>query len=218
MTVRETPKTRRPLTRERIIQAAVALADERGLESLSMRKLGHELGVEAMSLYNHVDDKDAILDGMVDYLFHEIGELETSGDWKAAARSAASAARAVFAAHTWSVALLTARDSVSEGALSLMDSVIGLCLEAGFDAEEAHHAYHVIAGHVMGSVYQEINSFASSQDELDPQQRERLEQLVGTKFPNVAASAPYLMNCEPSVEFEYGLEIILSGIEARKSG
>jgi AcrR family transcriptional regulator len=183
MTVDETT-LRTPLTRKRIIEAAVELADEQGIEALSMRKLGHALGVEAMSLYNHVGGKDDILDGMVDGLFAEIGvPLPNGGDWKSAVTETATRAKDVFAAHSWAVPLITSRELTGPSAFALMDT----------------------------------SSTWGKDSDHDHAKADALLREYGEQFPNVAKLVPHLMECSHDEEFQFGLDIILSGIEARLS-
>ncbi len=210
----KTGTKRSPLTRDRIIAAAVAFTDENGIESLSMRKLGHELGVEAMSLYNHVADKDDILSGMVDSLFAEF-EMPVGEDWKSAVRVTAFSAKNVIAAHPWAVGLLSARQGMGEGTFQLMDAMMGLLLDAGYDTPTTHHAWHVIASHVMGYAFQEANSPFGDGDDHDHEASVELIRRFGDQFPSLAQVAPHLMECSYDEEFAFGLEIILSGIEAR---
>ena len=217
MTVDETT-LRTPLTRKRIIEAAVELADEQGIEALSMRKLGHSLGVEAMSLYNHVGGKDDILDGMVDGLFAEIGvPLPNGGDWKSAVTETATRAKDVFAAHSWAVPLITSRELTGPSAFALMDRTLGVLLDAGYPMDLVHHAWHVISSHVMGYAFQETSSTWGKDSDHDHAKADALLREYGEQFPNVAKLVPHLMECSHDEEFQFGLDIILSGIEARLS-
>jgi AcrR family transcriptional regulator len=211
-----TATERQPLTKQRIIEAAVAFADEHGIEALSMRKLGTELGVEAMSLYNHVGGKDDILDSMVDYLFSAIGPIDPDGDWLETARAAALAAKRTFASHAWSVNLISAREGLSEASFALMDVLMGKLMAEGYSAKIAHHAWHAIASHVMGYAFQEINSVFGKGDDHDHDRAERLMAQYASRFPNLAAIAPHLMECSHDEEFEFGLDLILNGLAALK--
>src|SRR5688572_4745470 len=123
--------TRKPLNRDRVLRAAIAIADEDGLESLTMRRLGQALGVEAMSLYNHVANKDDILDGMIDIIFGEIG-LPEAGDWKEAMRRRAFSSRAVLTRHPWAIGLVETRSSPGPGSLRHHNAVIGIFRQGGF--------------------------------------------------------------------------------------
>jgi AcrR family transcriptional regulator len=215
MTIEEAT-IRLPLSRERIIEAAVAFGDEHGIEALSMRRLGRALGVEAMSLYNHVDGKDDILDGMVDALFAEIGVPVPDGDdWKSAVRLTATRAKDVFAAHTWSVPLMTSRGLNGASAFALMDATLGLFLDVGYPIDLVHHAWHVISSHVMGYAFQESSSTWGKDVEHDHDKVEALIREYADRFPHVARLVPHLMDCSHDEEFQFGLDIILTGIEAR---
>ena len=200
--------TRAPLTRERIIDAAVALADSGGIDELSMRKLGAGLGVEAMSLYNHVENKDDILDGMIDHVFRLIPLPGADSDWRASIRETALLALAQFVEHPWMVNLLMQRGTYGQSSLGFMDRVLGLFRNAGFSDEDAHHAWQMLASHTMGYAFQQASSehdkhgWESSFPDL-------------SLFPNLAAIAPYLANCEYAIEFAFGLEIIIAGLSAR---
>ncbi len=210
-----TTHTRLPLTRDRIVEAAISYADEYGVESLSMRKLGAELGVEAMALYNHVDNKDDIYDGMIDFVFSSIELPQETLSWQASLRSIGDSAMARFGEHGWVVTLLMTRGNFGPGALRFMDHVLGILYGAGFDLEDAHHAWQMLASHTMGYSFQQAtgpSSFDRDADELEAQ-------LVSLKemFPNVAAIAPQLARCEFGSEYSFGLEIIIDGLSARLS-
>ena len=200
--------TRTPLTRERIIDAAVVLADSGGIDELSMRKLGAELGVEAMSLYNHVENKDDILDGMIDHVFRAIPLPAADSDWRSSIRETALVALDQFVEHPWMVSLLMQRGTYGQSSLGFMDRVLGLFRDAGFTDEDAHHAWQMLASHTMGYAFQQVSSghdkhgWESSFPDL-------------SVFPNLAAIAPYLAECEHGIEFAFGLEIIIAGLAAR---
>jgi AcrR family transcriptional regulator len=209
MTVTE---IRAPLNRDRIIEAAVAYADENGAEELSMRKLGAVLGVEAMSLYNHVANKDEILDGMIDHVFRAIPLPDPKVDWRISIRTTGLAAMEQFSAHPWVVNLLMQRGNFGESSLVFMNQVLGILREAGFGDEETHHAWQMLASHTMGYAFQQSSGGWHDKD------WEGLEvrlASLGGRFPHVAALAPMLADCEFGAEYAFGLEIIISGLEAR---
>ena len=211
-----TTTERQPLTRERIIQAAVDLTDDRGLDALSMRKLGAALGVEAMSLYNHVGGKEDILDSMVEYLFNSIGPIDTTAGWQPTVRGAALAAKRAFASHPWSITLITTRQTLSEGSFAVMDAMIGMLLAEGYSTKTAHHAWHAIASHVMGYAFQEINSLFGQTGDPEQEDIEGLIAKYSKQFPSLAAIGEHLMCCSYDEEFEFGLDLILNGIAAIK--
>jgi AcrR family transcriptional regulator len=210
------PAPRTPLTRERVLQAAVALADDSGIESLTMRKLGQALGVEAMSLYYHVANKDALLDGMVDLVFGEI-ELPTGGaDWKAAMRQRAISARAALRRHPWAVALMESRRTPGPANLRHHDAVLGCLRRAGFPVALTAHAYSLLDAYIYGFALQEASLPFKS-----PQETTEVAQEIMAGFP--ADAYPHLTELavqhvlrpgyDYGDEFEFGLDLILDGLE-----
>lgn len=206
--------TQRPtLTRDRIIEAAVAFADEHGVEALSMRKLGAELDVEAMSLYNHVGNKDDIYDGMIDYVFALIPLPDPDTDWQESIRSVGVAGMDTFSAHGWVVTLLMIRGNFGPSAMRFTDKVIGILTDAGFSDEDAHHAWQMLSSHTMGYAFQAAANPAGTHNEhIDVQ---AALSAAGDQFPNVARLAPLLARCEYGSEYAFGLEIIIDGLAAR---
>lgn len=202
---------RERLTRARVIEAAVAFADEHGLDDLSMRKLGAELGVEAMALYNHVDNKDDLYDGMIDFVFEEIPIPEGDLDWSDHLRQLGEGTMTHFGRHSWIVHLCMARGISGPGALRFMDHVLGLLGDAGFEDEDSHHAWQMMASHTMGYAFQ---ANAGGPDK-DLSQFEMMMPRLTREFPNVARLAPYLIDCAWDQEYMFGLEIILDGLQAR---
>jgi len=205
-------ETRAPLNRERIIGAAVKLADQHGADELSMRKLGAELGVEAMSLYNHVANKDEILDGMIDHVFTTIPLPDPKEDWRVSVRTTGLAAMEQFTAHPWVVSLLMQRGNFGNASLVFMNQVLGILRAAGFSDEETHHAWQMLASHTMGYAFQQSSG---SWHENDWNGLEDQLSRLGDRFPHVVALAPLLAECEFGSEYAFGLEIIISGLEAR---
>jgi AcrR family transcriptional regulator len=205
-------EVRTPLNRERIIAVAVDFADENGVEELSMRKLGAVLGVEAMSLYNHVANKDEILDGMIDHVFRAIPLPDPQEDWRTSIRTTGLAAMEQFSAHPWVVNLLMQRGNFGDSSLVFMNQVLGILRDAGFSDEETHHAWQMLASHTMGYAFQQ--SSGGWHDKEWQGLEARLAGLGG-RFPHVADLAPLLADCEFGAEYAFGLEIIISGLEAR---
>ena len=148
---------RTPLSRERVLRAAVAFADERGIASLSMRKLGQALEVEAMSLYNHVASKGDLLDGMIDLVFSEIGLPSGEAGWKTAMRQRAVSARQVLSRHRWAIGLMESRSSPGPATLRHHDAVIGSLRGAGFPVALAAHAFSVLDSYIYGLALQEAS-------------------------------------------------------------
>ena len=213
--------TRAPLTRERALSAAIALADAEGLGSLTMRRLAQELGIEAMSLYHHVANKDDILDGMVDMVFGEIDLPAAGEDWKTAMRERARSARAALTRHPWAISLMESRSSPGPATLRHHDAVLGSCRGAGFSVAMAAHAFSLIDSYIYGFVLQEVNlPFDDSSD---------LEAVVGAMMlPFSTDDYPHLVELttehilKPGYsygdEFEYGLGRILDSLEAAARG
>ena len=206
-------QTRETLTRDRIIDAAVAYADANGIESLSMRKLGATLDVEAMSLYNHVANKDDIYDGMIDYVFASIPLPEPDGDWQNEIRRIGIAGMDAFTVHPWTVTLLMIRGNFGPAALRFTDRVIATLNDAGFSDEDAHHAWQMLSSHTMGYAFQQATNpgvFHHSESDVSLQLSS-----VAAEFPHVARLAPLLTQCEYGSEFAFGLDIIVDGLAAR---
>ena len=203
---------RLPLNRERVLRAAIGLADEGGLDSLSMRKLGQELGVEAMSLYNHVDSKDDILDGIVDLVAGEF-EVPTIGlEWKAAIRHSAISAHEVLLRHPWACSLSMSRPRVGPAKLRFVDAMVGSLREAGFTTQLAHNAMHAIEGHISGFTLQE-QSFPSDIEAMGPQVTAiLLRRQILDEYPHISEVVLGSTH-DDQVEFEFVLDLLLDGLE-----
>jgi AcrR family transcriptional regulator len=205
-----------PLTRERVLQAAVRLADEGGFESLTMRRLGQELGVQAMSLYNHVANKDDIRDGIVDLVMGEIDLPSAGADWKAAIRRSAISAHDTFLRHPWACSLQMTTVMVSPARLRWMESVLRTFREAGFSAELTHHAYHAIDSHITGFTLWLANLPFGTHEELADLAKAFLRDFPADDYPYFVEHAEWHLR-EPSPddprEFEFGLDLILDGLE-----
>lgn len=204
------------LSRERVVRAAIGLADASGIESLTMRKLGVELGVEAMSLYNHVANKVDLLDGMIDEVFGEI-DLPVGGTgWKAAMRQRAISVRAVLSRHRWASGLMESRTAPGPATLRHHDAVIGVLRRAGFSVPMAAHAFALMDSYVYGFAMQE-----TSLPFDDEEESAGLAQMIMARF--AAGEYPHLTELtvehvlKPGYdygdEFEFGLDLILDGLE-----
>ena len=210
------PAPRTPLTRERVLQAAVALADDSGIESLTMRKLGQALGVEAMSLYYHVANKEALLDGMVDLVFGEI-ELPTTGTgWKPAMRQRAISARAALRRHPWAVALMESRRTPGPANLRHHDTVIGCLRQAGFPVAQAAHAYSLLDAYSYGFALQEASLPFDTPEETTELAQEIMAGFPADAYPHLTELAVQHV-LQPGYdygdEFQFGLDLILDGLE-----
>jgi AcrR family transcriptional regulator len=209
-------KRRAPLTRDRVLRAAVALADTNGIEALTMRKLGQELQVEAMSLYNHVANKDDILDGIVDLVFSEITLPSDRAGWKAAMRRRAISAREALLRHPWATSLMQSRSKPGPATLRHHDSVIGSLRKAGFTIEMAAHAFSVIDGYIYGFALQQINLPYHTTEEAAELAQNISRQVPPDEYPYFAEMvSEYAMKpgYDYTNEFEIGLDLILQGVE-----
>jgi AcrR family transcriptional regulator len=207
---------RAPLSRERVLRAAVLLADEDGLESLTMRELGLRLGVEAMSLYNHVANKDDLLDGMVDLVVSEIELPADTVDWREAMRRRAISAQSVFSRHPWASALVDSRESSGPARLRYFDWVIGALRRAGFTLELAVRAFSLLDSYVYGFGRQRLNM--STGGDIEPGQMGEafLRAIPADEYPYLREMVvEYAMNSgyDESADFDFGLDLILDGLE-----
>jgi AcrR family transcriptional regulator len=201
-----------PLTRERVLRAAITIADRVGIESLSMRKVGQELGVEAMSLYNHVANKDDLLDGMVDVLVSEIAVPASGGDWRTAMRASIHSARALMLRHPWAPRLIASRprSRLGPAMLRYMDAVISCLKQAGFSYEQVHLAGHVIGSRMLGYVQK---PYATEDAQSLPSSVDRTRREIPSgEYPHFAEMFAQ-HHYDDEVEFAVGLELILDGIE-----
>ena len=206
---------RLPLSRERVLDAAIALADEGGIESLSMRKLGQELGVEAMSLYNHVANKDDLESGIVEIVLGEI-EVPSGADWKAALRRTAISSHDAFVRHRWACNLMMRASGVSPARMRWMEAVLRTLREAGFSADLTHHAYHALDSHITGFTLWQVSMPFETKEELDDIAGWFLSQIPTDEYPYVVEHAhQHLEPASPDgkSEFEFGLDLILDGLE-----
>jgi len=203
------------LTRERVLQKALALADEGGIESLTMRKLGDELGVEAMSLYNHVEGKDDVLRGILDLVLAEAEPPAAGPDWAAAARAHAISFHDALQRHRWASALLMSPAHVTPARVDHVEALLRLLREAGFSADQAYHAYHALAGHIYGFSLWESGHAATS-DELAAAGADVVRRIPLEAYPYVAEHYEQHVSGGPRDgvrAFELALDLILDGLK-----
>jgi AcrR family transcriptional regulator len=203
---------RAPLNRQRVLRAAVALADQSGIESLTMRRLGQELGVEAMSLYNHVANKDDILDGIVDLIVGDIDVPPTGTDWKSAMRQRAVSAHEVLLAHPWAAMLIMSRYNIGPGMTRYLDATLGRLREGGFSIEGALDAWNTLDSHLYGFTLQELNLPFEVQ-EAQQVSASVLPQIPVGQYPHVAEVITHVMQTGRAEDFEFGLGLILDALE-----
>jgi AcrR family transcriptional regulator len=221
---------RAPLSKERVVHAAVALAQREGIESLTMRKLADELGAGAMSLYHYVPNKEELLDGMVDIVFNEIELPSTDVDWKTAMRRRAISTREALNRHRWAVGLMESRRNPGPASFRLHDAVLGCLREGGFSVEMTIQAYSVIDAYMYGFALQEKSvPFESAEESAavaEEQTRQFGERAEEQQSAALAEEFPYLaevvaghvakVGYDFGAAFEYGLDLILDALEQRR--
>jgi len=216
MTTKATNRAPRrvPLSRERVLDAAIKLADQGGLESLSMRKLGQELGVEAMAVYYHFANKDEVIDGIVDIVFSQI-DLPASGvDWKSAMRQRAVSLRDVLLRHRWAIGLMESRRKPGPANLRHHDVVIGSLRSAGLDMPTIAHAYSLVDSYIYGFALFTMNLPFDPSEEVAELAQGMLQAFPLNAYPNLIA---YISAMRPGYdygdEFEFGIDLILDGLQ-----
>jgi AcrR family transcriptional regulator len=219
-----------PLSRERVLRAAIDLADRGGIEALTMRNLAHEVGAEAMSLYYHVANKEAVLDGVVERIVSEIGEElarvdipAAKDDWKAAMRATILTARQVMLRHPWAPGVIETRTTMSPATVLHFESLLGMMRQGGFSYDLAHHALHALGSQALGF----------TQELFKPDDVEEGDEAALEMLASMADQLPHLMGmmaevshddpdstlgwCDDQTEFEFGLDLLLDGLEWRRA-
>ena len=215
---RKEPRTkvhiRPPLNRERVLGAAVALADELGLEAVSMRRLAQELGVEAMSLYHYFRSKNELLAGMLETVYGEFERPPEIGDWRDAMRRSAISAHNTLLTHPWACNLIGQPLGPSPTQFEWMNSILGRLRSAGFSPELTHHAYHALDSHIVGFTLWVLPYLAIQRDQPDFVQRV-LAEIPLVDLPHLAEHIEYHMADRPgdTSEFDFGLDLLLDGLE-----
>lgn len=214
----EVPARRAPLSRTRVLQAAMDYADTHGIEALSMRSLAQELGVVPMALYKHVAGKDDLLDGMIEVVVGEIIQAPATGRWKHDVRERILAARRSLLGHPWSRPVLESRPAMTPAMLAYLDSLTGLFLDGGLSVDLTHHVMHTL-GNRMWGFSQELFAATPSTDattfnaqrEALPRQHPHLAQIaMAAAHPRAGGAGP---GCDDQYEFEFALDLVLDGTE-----
>lgn len=203
------------LNRDRVLRTAVGLAEQLGIEALTMRRLGEELGVEAMSLYNHVQNKEDLLNGMINTVFEEIELPSWEDEWKIAMRKRAVSARAALSRHPWATVLMESGTTPGPATLRLHDRVIGVLRAAGFSVPMAAHAFSLINSYIYGFVMQENALPFHSPEETAIMAAAMLAQFPVDTFPHLAEfTAEHVLKpgYDYGDEFEFGLDLILDAL------
>ena len=206
------------LSRDRVLRAAAALADEIGIDALSMRKLAEELGVVPMALYKHVADKDELLDGMVDIVLGEIDPPVSGTDWRSAVRQRILSARRALQRHPWAPGVIAARTNPSPVVLAYIDSMIGMFRAGGFSADLIHHALHTMGSRLYGFTQEVFDDSPS----IDPATQAMLVREMEGRYPHIAEMVETIYHdaasvvgggCDDQFEFEFALDLLLDGLE-----
>jgi AcrR family transcriptional regulator len=213
----QTPRRIR-LSRDRVLRAAVALADTAGIESLSMRKLAQELGVVPMALYKHVANKEELLDGMVDVVVGEIDPPVHGTDWKSAVRQRILSARRALLRHPWASRVLESRTNPTPLVLGYMDSMIGMFRAGGFSVDLTHHVMHTVGSRIFGFTQELFEDLPGA----DPETQAMMPPEMAGRYPFITELLMAVYHDEASVvgsgcddqfEFEFALDLLLDGIE-----
>src|SRR4051812_40360922 len=204
------------LSRERVLRAAVGLADSAGLEGLTMRRLGQHLGVEAMSLYKHVANKEDLLDGMVDLVFAQIELPSPDSGWRIAMRERAVSARAALVAHPWATPLMQSRTAPGRATLHHHDTVIGTLRGAGFSVELTAHAFSALDAYIYGFALQQRSLPFDTLEEAQEVGRQMFARMPPGAYPHLTELAvEHILQpgYDYGAEFEYGLDLVLDGLD-----
>jgi AcrR family transcriptional regulator len=207
---------REPLSRDKVLRSAMAVADAGGLETLTMRTLGQELGVGPMALYRHVANKDDMVDGIVDLVFEEIGPPSAGAEWKSAMRERAILVRDALLRHRWAIGLLESRRNPGPANLRHHDAVVGTLLAAGFDMAMAAHAYSLLDAYIYGFALTKMSLPFEPTSDIAAVAQTMLDPFPLNAYPNLAAFiTEHAMKpgYDYGDEFEYGLDVILDGLE-----
>lgn len=212
--------SRKPLSRERVLHTALELADAEGIDKLTMRKLGQLLGVEAMSLYNHVKNKDDLLDGLIDLVFAEVPLPSVGAGWKEGMRLRGIALREVLGRHRWAIGLMESRTSPGPATLRHHDAVLGCLFDAGFSMELTAHAYAALDSYIYGFALQERGLPMEGPEETAALAEVMLAQFPVDQYPHLAAfTTEHILKpgYDFAAEFEYGLSLMLDALDDARS-
>ena len=220
--IEQDERTRAPLSRDRILRTAVALADEGGVEAVSMRKIAQELDVVPMALYKHVAGKDELLDGMIDVVVGEIDPPAADGvDWKAAVRQRILLARQALLRHPWASRVMESRTEPTPTVLAYMDSMIGMFRAGGFSMDLTHHAMHAMGSRLMGFTQELFNDTGDVDPEVEAEmwgQMANVYPSIYDLFRTVSHEDASVVGpgCDDQFEFEFALDLLLDGLEKLK--
>lgn len=216
---------RSPLNRERVLRAAIEVADEGGMEALTMRNLAHHLGVEAMSLYYHIENKEALLDGVVEVIVGEINEAvagidesTVKTDWKPVMRSRILTAREVLLRHRWAPAVIEQRSTMSPTIIYYFEGMLRIFRAGGFSHDLAHHAMHALGSKALGFSQELFEPDDAAEEEASAEMLEAM----ASQLPHLVEMLSAITHedpdstlgwCDDQTEFEFGLDLLLDGLE-----
>jgi AcrR family transcriptional regulator len=206
---------RRPLSREIVLSAALRLIDAQGLEALSMRRLGKDLGVEAMSLYNHVPSKAALLDGLIEHVIAEVEPTDPHKHWTDQVRDMAHSYRALANAHPHIVPLIATRPFNTPTALDPLERALGVFRSAGFEEGASIHAFRTVASFATGYTLAETEGFFGEHVPSDTKDVLHASDLDAGRFPTLIELLPTIAACDHDEEFEFALDVIIEGLKAK---
>lgn len=217
----EAPR-RTHLSRDRVLRAAVALADEAGIESVSMRTLAEKVGVVPMALYKHVANKEELLDGMVDVVVGEIDPVVTATDWKSTIRHRILSARKVMLRHPWASTVIESRKAATPVVLAYMDSILAIFRGGGFSVDLTHHVMHVLGSRMLGFTQELFTVSAGESITMSPEAQAAMLREMSGRYPNLAEMVVAIYHdpssvvgpgCDDQFEFEFALDVLLDGFE-----
>jgi AcrR family transcriptional regulator len=209
--------TRVPLTRDRVIEAALRVMDEEGLEAVSMRRVAREVGVEAMSLYHHVEDKEDLLDGICEHVMAEFDFPAPVDDWAENCRRGARAWRRLLQAHPAVMRLFAEQRAPARSIESMrpMEFALRILRASGLSDRDTAQAFHAFGGYIQGFVLMELGSIAGGSDEEHTKAHAALAAALPDEFAALQAVSPYFAECDSDEQFEFGLDLLIRGLEAK---
>jgi AcrR family transcriptional regulator len=216
--VRRDAPAREPLTRERVLSAAIGLADRDGIDAVTMRTLAQELGVVPMAPYKHVASKEQLLAGMLDVVVAQIELPEPGTEWKTAVRERILSARRALLRHPWAFHVLETRGTPTPAVVTYMDGMIGLFRAGGFSMDLTHHAMHALGSRLLGYTQEMMNDTA----EMDPEAEAAMYAVMAETHPNIAELIRIVSHddatvvgpgCDDQFEFEFALDLLLDGLD-----
>jgi AcrR family transcriptional regulator len=206
---------RAQLTRQQVVTAAIELADRAGIDSISMRRLAQELGIEAMSLYTHVRNKEDLLDGIADAVIGAIPADTGAAGWRTSLRQMALAARGVMLRHPWAPRAIETRAAPGPAALTYINTILGILREGGFSIAQTHRALHILGSRLLGFTQELFDDSADADQQAAP----TLPPGFAAAFPHAAEMALAVTHggalgpCDDDSEFEFALDFILDGLD-----